>query len=271
MMNTRVVKLDGFGRHRRACDNATLPGDRVRLRIGAASVGWLKPDLAARLGNAPGFATAPDGLTLDPGQEAGLHDLVVRLAGEGFFRLRTEKFDVRADTDSITGAVLTTLDRGALPSFGVVARGVHVNGLVRKPDGMHLWVATRADDRALDPGKFDHIAAGGVAAGDTVARTLVKEAEEEAAIPEYLSSGATPVARITYAMERPEGLRRDELHCFDLDLPDHFTPEPTDGEIARFELWPLQQVYETVRDTDGFKFNVNLVLIDLFARLGMAV
>jgi hypothetical protein len=28
-------------------------------------------------------------------------------------------------------------------------------------------------------------------------------------------------------------------------------------------------VFETVRDTDDFKFNVNLVLIDLFIRLGM--
>ena len=30
------------------------------------------------------------------------------------------------------GPVLATLDRGALPVFGVLAAGVHVNGLVRR-------------------------------------------------------------------------------------------------------------------------------------------
>jgi hypothetical protein len=45
---------------------------------------------------------------------------------------------------------------------------------------------------------------------------------------------------------------------------------PADGEVAGFELWPLARVVETVRQTDDFKFNVNLVLLDLFARLGVA-
>ncbi len=45
-------------------------------------------------------------------------------------------------------------------------------------------------------------------------------------------------------------------------------PHPVDGEVTGFELWPMRRVVETVRDTDEFKFNVNLVLIDLFRRLG---
>ena len=68
-------------------------------------------------------------------------------------------------------------------------------------------------------------------------------------------------------MDRPEGLRRDRLHCFDLILPEDFMPHPTDGEVSGFELWPLARVLEAVRDSDAFKFNVNLVLIDLFLRL----
>jgi hypothetical protein len=70
-------------------------------------------------------------------------------------------------------------------------------------------------------------------------------------------------------MDRPEGLRRDVLHCYDLMLAEDFTPVATDGEVAAFELWPIARVVETVRDTDDFKFNVNLVLIDLFLRLGL--
>jgi hypothetical protein len=34
-------------------------------------------------------------------------------------------------------------------------------------------------------------------------------------------------------------------------------------------LIPLEEAFRLVRDTDQFKFNVNLVLIDLFLRRGL--
>ena len=71
-------------------------------------------------------------------------------------------------------------------------------------------------------------------------------------------------------MLRPEGLRRDTLYCYDLELPEDFTPHATDGEVESFELWPIARALDTVLAGDGFKFNVNLVLIDLLARLGLA-
>ena len=70
-------------------------------------------------------------------------------------------------------------------------------------------------------------------------------------------------------MARPEGLRRDRLHCFDLLLPDGFRPVANDGEVAEFILMPIEEAFALVRDTERFKFNVNLVLIDLFLRRGL--
>jgi 8-oxo-dGTP pyrophosphatase MutT (NUDIX family) len=140
---------------------------------------------------------------------------------------------------------------------------------VETPHGLHLWVGRRSHDRQLDPGKLDHIVAGGVPAGLDPWQTLIKEAGEEAAIPPELAAQARLVGRITYAMTRSEGLRRDVLYCYDLTLPEDFQPNPTDGEVEGFELWPIAQAIETVRQTDDFKFNVNLVLIDLFIRLGL--
>ena len=46
-------------------------------------------------------------------------------------------------------------------------------------------------------------------------------------------------------------------------------PSPRDGEVESFELRPLPAVLEEVRQSDSFKFNVNLVLIDLFLRAGL--
>jgi hypothetical protein len=54
-----------------------------------------------------------------------------------------------------------------------------------------------------------------------------------------------------------------------LDLPPNFVPHPTDGEVECFMLWPIERVLETVRTTDAFKFNVNLVMIELGIRHGL--
>jgi 8-oxo-dGTP pyrophosphatase MutT (NUDIX family) len=254
----------GFQRHLRSCNNAVLPGQRLPFLLGDAQVGWVRPVLAQALAGFPDVALSDGKVVLcDPTALAGI---ARRLATQGHYRWRDEAFDVRATQD---GPVLAQIDRGAIPSFGVVAVGVHVNGLVRRADGLHLWIARRAADKLLDPGKLDHITAGGVPTGLTPDETLVKEAAEEAAIPAALAHQARWVATIGYAMERPEGLRRDLLHCYDLDLPQDFVPRAADGEVEGFELWPIARAVQTVRDTDDFKFNVNLVLIDLFVRQGL--
>src|SRR5260370_37493091 len=59
------------------------------------------------------------------------------------------------------------------------------------------------------------------------------------------------------------------MTCFDLELPEDFTPCANDGEVHSFELWPVQRVFETVRDSTAFKYNCNLVLIDFFVRHGL--
>ena len=254
---------DSLSRHVRACRNADLPGRRVPFLVGSAAVGWVLPELRSALLRHP--AIRPDGEAVRLDDPAALEGVARAMADAGLCRWRDEAFDVRSDPD---GPALARIDRGALPAFGVAAQGVHVNGLAARADGLHLWVARRAADKRLDPGKLDHVVAGGVPAGLTPAQTLVKEAAEEAGLPAALAASARSVGTISYAMERREGLRRDRLHCYDLDLPEDFVPSPADGEVEGFELWPIGRVIDAVRRTDDFKFNVNLVLIDLFVRRG---
>jgi 8-oxo-dGTP pyrophosphatase MutT (NUDIX family) len=188
------------------------------------------------------------------------------VAATGTFKWRGEAFDVRAAFD---GRVLGTIDRGALPWFGVRAEGVHVNGVVHRHDGMYLWVARRAANRQMDPGKLDHIFAGGIAAGMDAEGTLVKEAAEEAGLGREVVDQAVYAGSLRYTTLRPEGLRRDRIHCYDLVLPEDIEPVATDGEVEAFELWPIDYVIEVLRDTDGFKFNVSLVLVDFLLRWGL--
>lgn len=248
----------------RACNNAELPGHRKILFIGDEAVGWVPPCIEQALRRRPDVRCLEDRIVLD--EPAAMPAIARQLADQGLYRWRGEAFDVRGQPD---GAALTSIDRGAIPSFGVQAAGVHVNGLVHRAGGLHLWVARRAMDKQLDPGKLDHIVAGGIPAGLGPFETLVKEAGEEAAIPPALAATATRMSMFGYTAERAEGLRRDWLYCYDLILPEDFIPKPADGEVQAFELWPVARVMETVRNTDDFKFNVNLVLIDLFIRLGL--
>lgn len=257
---------DQLVRHIHACRSATIPGQRVPFRTAGRQVGWiLHEDAQALRAYGAELDQAGGGVTVAPD---ALQSAMHALSKAGRFRWRDERFDVRGHDGS--GPVLATVDRGALPVLGIVAWGAHLNGLVRRGNGdWHLWVGRRADDRPLDPGKLDNLTAGGVPAGLTPLQTLFKEGQEEASLPEALLRGAAPVATIGYEVERAEGLRRDRLACFDLVLPDSFEPIAQDQEIAGFALWPIQDVLDRVLCTDDFKFNVNLVLIDLFIRLGI--
>lgn len=258
--DTHIAKLLA---HIAACQTAILPGRRLPLYAGNDHFGFLEPDFAAKLaGLTPLVSVAGPTAHLAPEALPKLNDI----ACDAGIPFRGEDFDVRVSADA---PVLTVLDRGALPSFGVIGVGAHLNGLVRRPDGWHVWVATRAAHKKLDPGKLDHLVAGGVSAGMTPFETLIKEAEEEASLPASIAQNATLTGRFAYNMEREEGLRRDVIFAYDLELPEDFTPKAADGEVESFALWPLEQILEILATSDDFKFNVALVLIDLCIRKGL--
>lgn len=255
----------GLLRHIVRCRNARLPGTRLGLWLGKTAVGWVTRETAAEIRAAvPGARQDGTGLALP--DAAAFEAMGEAIAARGLVRWRNEPFSVRASPDQ---PELARIDRGALPLLGIWSEGVHVNGLVRRADQPWLWVAERAHQKLLDPGKLDHLVAGGLPAGLSAWDTLCKEAAEEAAIPPALARQAVAVGQIAYVMERPEGLRRDRLHHYDLWVPEDFVPRAADGEVAGFSLWPLRRVLEAVRDTDAFKFNVTLVLIDLFLRFAL--
>ena len=161
------------------------------------------------------------------------------------------------------------LDRAWVPSFGTPAYGVHVNGYVETKRGPEIWVGVRAKDRDVAPGKFDNMVAGGLPYGVGLAENVVKEADEEAGVPEDLARQAVPVGAVSYTMEVEYGLRRDMLFIYDLKLPDDFRPHNRDGEISGFVRRPAEEVLRIVEETDEFKFNVNLVVIDFAIRHGI--
>ncbi|MGG5817215.1 DUF4743 domain-containing protein [Falsiroseomonas sp. HW251] len=265
-----MTPFDRLWRHIEACNNIASPAHLVPFRIGEEQVGWMGAELARALSFFPrevhfdGRGAALAGRLRGEGQRtAALERLTQALAGRGHFRLRDEPFDIRATPD---GPTLARIDRGALPAFGIMSQGVHVNGFVRRADGLHLWVGWRSRDKSVAPGQMDNVVAGGIPAGLSPLECLVKEAGEEASLPEELAARAVPAGRISYVMANDEGLRRDVLHLYDLEIPDGVVPRPRDDEVERFELMPAEDALRLVAETDRVKFNVNLVIADFALR-----
>ena len=204
-------------------------------------------------------------LTTPAARTQAVAEVLMELHAQGLFDgWRDEAYPVAA---TFTEPPLMTMERAAVPLFGVRAYGVHINGIVRGGNGLRMWVARRSLSKPTGPGLWDQIVAGGQPAGLSLADNVVKECAEEAAIPAELAHRAVPVGALSYRGERPEGLRNDVLFVYDLELPADFVPDNTDGEVEDFHLWDMERLIATVRDTDGFK--CALVVIDFLVRHGL--
>jgi isopentenyldiphosphate isomerase len=256
-----------------ACNNADL-GSFLPFLVAGVQAGHVHRDFAPALAAFPEtFAVARESVALAAGLDtpdrrtAAVEAALRRLAARGVIRgWRGERYPVHPVAG---GPALMAMERAAVPHFGVRAYGVHMNGYVRRPDGLHLWVARRAADKPTYPGMLDNTVAGGQPVGIGIKENLVKECAEEAGIPRAMAERAVPVGTISYVFEEEGTLKPDVQYCFDLELPADFTPRNTDGEIAEFMLWPVERVAAVVRDTAAFKFNCNLVIIDFLVRHGV--
>jgi len=256
-----------------ACNNANL-SRYARFRIDDQPVGAIRSDFASALialgtdfirdeNGEYGFAAH----IKTPEQRNEVLDAATRrLTEQGVIRqLHGEKFDIRK---RLSDEPLCQLDRFAMPYFGCRSWGVHMNGFVRKPDGIHMWIAHRSKDKPTYPGMLDNMVAGGHPTGLGFRENMMKECAEEAGIPEDLSRHVQPIGAISYLYETTEGLKPDVMVNFDLELPEDFVPRCVDGEVDRFELLPLADVANIVRTGFDFKFNCALVVIDFLIRHG---
>lgn len=166
-------------------------------------------------------------------------------------------------------AAIMTVDRSAGAYLGIRCFGQHLNGYVRKDDGIHLWVARRARDRHIEPGKLDNMVAGGLPWHISLEQNLIKECAEEAGMSKELASQAQAAGTVSYLAESVNGIKPDTLYCYDIELPEDFIPVCTDGEVESFQLMPAEEVLQIIHDSDDFKPNCNLVILDFMIRHGL--
>ena len=179
--------------------------------------------------------------------------------------------------------LLFEIERAAAPLFGIVTYGVHMTGYIRlgeKVDDegseMKVWVPRRAKDKQTYAGMLDNTVAGGISSGETPFNSLVREAEEEASMPEALvRQNAKSCGTVSYFSIRDEraggetGLLQPEIqYIYDIELPDDFVPKPGDDEVQGFELWDVERIRMALAAGE-FKPNCALVMLDFFIRHGV--
>ncbi|HIP51019.1 MAG TPA: DUF4743 domain-containing protein, partial [Campylobacterales bacterium] len=161
---------------------------------------------------------------------------------------------------------LAFVDRSISTLLGVISFGQHLNGYVMTDEGMKMWIARRAYDRGYEAGKLDHMVAGGLPYDISPWDNLKKECYEEAGMSETLAVKAKEVGLISYKYDYDRGGKEDIIYCYDIELSKDFVPHCTDGEVEEFYLMPIEEVADIVKNTNEFKVNCNLVIIDFLVR-----
>lgn len=260
--------------HVRRCNTYDLSGFRPLL-ADHVPVGWVRHETAAKLTRFPAtFRVEAEAIAMHPQRDTpesrsgAVGRALTELAAAGEMEpLRDELYPVKT---AWHGPELFRLDRSAAPLFGLRAWGVHAMGYVRDRDGSYkLWIGRRAPDKRVSPDKLDSTIGGGQPAGLSFRENLYKEAAEECAMPRALAEKAVSVGAVTYCMENDAGLKPDTLVLYDIELPDDFVPRSTDGEHVGFELMPIDEVLRIIRETEDFKFNIPLVVLDFCIRHGL--
>lgn len=242
--------------------------------IEGRAVGWLRHDFIEHLRGFSGIFTMPEdgpialaaALSTPAERTEAIAGICRSLAAEGV--LAAERGEMFPVAPRWGVAPLAEVDRRWVTHFGLPAYGVHLNGFVQTADGIKMWIARRAKGKMTYPGQLDNLVAGGQGVGLGLYENMVKEADEEAAIPSAIARHIRPVGTISYVMETEAGLKLDTMYNFDLELPAEFEPVNNDGEVDEFMLVPLAEVAAIVRETFDFKFNCNLVIIDFLIRHG---
>jgi 8-oxo-dGTP pyrophosphatase MutT (NUDIX family) len=226
----------------------TLKG-KLPLKLAGRRIGWLAPQLAARLAAWPKVfnCNSREVTLLEP---SGLSPVIEELAREGFIPgWRDERCRIED---------LFEVERAAARPFGLTTQAVHVNGVVA---GKGMWIARRSLAKATDPGMLDNLVAGGMTAGLSQMDVLVKEAWEEAGIEADLARRATRGGTLRVLREVPEGVQSEVIYVYDLELPARFEPRNQDGEVAAFMLLPFEKVLQ-----ERLTYDAALVAQDYFSR-----
>jgi 8-oxo-dGTP pyrophosphatase MutT (NUDIX family) len=157
-------------------------------------------------------------------------------------------------------------ERAAAGLFGFMCYGTHLNGYVMDQGTLKMWVARRSAHKKTHPLMLDSLVGGGLPFSLSPKQNLIKEAYEEAGIPESTMQKAVPKGYISvfWSDQKQEWFPILDF-VYDLELDPSFLPKAVDGEVGEFYLWDLPTVEQHL---DEFTMDTGPVVLDFMVRHG---
>ncbi len=238
------------------------PGARP-ITVAGRVAGWITTDALMPLRDLPGVHVGPEAVhfTDAPGVSLNLvlGEVARALKAAGKIRSwRNELLDVVAE-----GQVIGRIERAAIRPMGLLSQAVHLNAW--HPDG-RLWIARRALDKSTDPGMWDTLSGGLVAAGESLQQALLRETLEEAGL-DFVQVRAHGQLRLVLRMHRclPDGYQVENVFLADCPLPDACVPSNLDGEVIEFRCVDLAELWRLIAQ-DCFTLEAELCILDSLQR-----
>jgi Domain of unknown function (DUF4743) len=246
----------------------------VPFTVDGVLAGWMKRSFAERLEDWPEYFTVrPRGVGMlghfetPEHRSAAIAEVVETLAGQG--AIAGWRGELVTASEGFYTTPLFHIERAASRYFGLTMYSSHLNGLTARNGEPYMWIATRADNRPIDPGKLDNLAAGRIPRGMLPFETLVKESGEEAGIGDELARTAKGAGVVRSKRSVEEGLHNEIIFVHDIILPESFTPVNRDGEVAAFTCLPITELMNLLETTpDAFTIDSALVALDCLIRRG---
>ena len=139
-----------------------------------------------------------------------------------------------------TGTLVGSIERAVVRPLGIATRAVHLVGTTA--DG-RIWLQQRAHNKATDPGKWDTLMGGMIAAAESLETATTRETWEEAGLKLDPLGGFHALQDLGIVQfRRPvpdsgtDGYLVERIHALQTVVPAHLTPVNQDGEVAQFEL-----------------------------------
>ncbi len=158
------------------------------------------------------------------------------------------------------GERVATVERGAVRVLGITTVAVHLVGLA--PDG-RMWVQKRALTKPNDPGLWDTLMGGMIAATDSLEQALARETWEEAGLRVADLHHITHGGHVLFSRPSSEaggtGYMVERIDWFHATVPEGKAPSNQDGEVDEFALRSTDELQAHVAQ-DRFTLEAALVM-----------
>lgn len=157
-----------------------------------------------------------------------------------FFQWRNELLDL---FDLDTGEVVSRVERGLFRLLGLKTQAVYAVGMTPEKE---FLLGLRSHTKAVDPGLWDTLAAGLIAAGESPETAILRELGEEAGLTNEDVVWGNDWKKMTVTRQVQEGWMHEECFCRVCTVINPGCIHNVDSEVEKFQTVDCPRLLEHI-------------------------